>query len=233
MVPVDATETGSKTASGERETLPLPLTPKQARFVEAYLGEAKGDATRAAQLAGYKSPEKLGLQLLKTSKVRCHLPPEVVGTLPEARERTTADRPEVIDKYEAFVMAYTGDARFNAKKAAVAAGYAPSTGAGKLLHHPAIRARINAHLAAMSMSSQEVLALLAEVARRDLSECIEVRTTSKGVVTARMDASAKMKALELLGKAHGLFSERVQHSGSIRREYVIVSDPDEERGSGE
>jgi phage terminase small subunit len=233
MVDVDATETGLETATWGREPLPLPLTAKQERFVDAYLGEARGDASRAAQLAGYKRPEKLGLQLLKTAKVRRHLPPEVVGTLPEARERTTADRPVVVDKYEAFVMAYTGHARFNAKKAAVAAGYAPSTGPSKLLHHPVIRARINAHLEAMSMSSQEVLAELTEVARRDLSECIEVRTTSKGVVTARMDASAKMKALELLGKAHGLFAERVHHAGSIRREYVIVNEPAEGRGSDE
>ncbi|MEM6286630.1 MAG: terminase small subunit [Bacteroidota bacterium] len=31
-----------------------PLTEKQRRFVEAYMGEARGNATEAASLAGYK-----------------------------------------------------------------------------------------------------------------------------------------------------------------------------------
>lgn len=32
----------------------LSLTPKQSRFVEAYLGPARGNATEAARIAGYK-----------------------------------------------------------------------------------------------------------------------------------------------------------------------------------
>lgn len=32
----------------------IKLTEKQRRFVEAYMGEAKGNATQAARLAGYK-----------------------------------------------------------------------------------------------------------------------------------------------------------------------------------
>jgi phage terminase small subunit len=207
-----------------QERLPPPMTKKQRQFVDAYLGEAARDAGRAAELAGYSSPEKVGPRLLRHPKVRRHLPAEVTTSVPEAAARAEAEPPEIADSYEAFVLAYIGEARFNATRAARAAGYASaSSSARHLLRRPEIRARINEYLAATAMSAQEVLAQLAEVARRGLDECIEVRGAGKGM-TARMDASAKMKALELLGKTHGLFTERVHHSGTLTREYVIVRD---------
>ena len=36
------------------------LTEKQRKFVEAYVGEAKGNATKAARLAGYSAPRTSG-----------------------------------------------------------------------------------------------------------------------------------------------------------------------------
>ncbi len=46
------------------------LTLKQRLFVEAYLGEANGNATQAAKAAGYRHPAELGYQLLQKTSVR-------------------------------------------------------------------------------------------------------------------------------------------------------------------
>lgn len=43
----------------------MELTEKQRRFVEAYTGEAQGNATRAATLAGYTHPTTQGPRMLE------------------------------------------------------------------------------------------------------------------------------------------------------------------------
>lgn len=48
----------------------MSLTYKQRLFVEAYLGEAGGNATEAARRAGYRRPQDLGPRLVKNSQVR-------------------------------------------------------------------------------------------------------------------------------------------------------------------
>jgi hypothetical protein len=48
----------------------VDLTYKQRLFVSFYLGEANGNATKAARLAGYSSPEKQGYQLLGKTRIR-------------------------------------------------------------------------------------------------------------------------------------------------------------------
>lgn len=45
------------------------LTHKQQLFVEAYLGVAKGNATEAARLAGYKQPQMHGSRLMKNDEI--------------------------------------------------------------------------------------------------------------------------------------------------------------------
>jgi phage terminase small subunit len=45
------------------------LPEKRRRFVEAYLGEACGNATEAARIAGYQKPGQEGHRLLKTADV--------------------------------------------------------------------------------------------------------------------------------------------------------------------
>jgi phage terminase small subunit len=46
--------------------------PSRAKFVEAYLGEASGNATRAAIIAGYsaKTADRQGSRLLKSVEVQ-------------------------------------------------------------------------------------------------------------------------------------------------------------------
>lgn len=45
------------------------LTDKQKRFIEAYIGEAKMNATQAAKIAGYKKPHVQGAQNLSKLSV--------------------------------------------------------------------------------------------------------------------------------------------------------------------
>lgn len=45
------------------------LTLKQRLFVNAYIGEARGNATKAAQIAGYKDPEQAGYENKKKQEI--------------------------------------------------------------------------------------------------------------------------------------------------------------------
>lgn len=51
----------------------MALTEKQRKFVEAYMGPAKGNATEAARMAGYSGNENTlgvtGLRLLRNAKI--------------------------------------------------------------------------------------------------------------------------------------------------------------------
>lgn len=70
----------------------MRLTEKQRKFVEAYLGEAEGNATRAAELAGYKGDENtlstVGSENIRKPKIRKAI-----------RERVESD-PLVADRKE-------------------------------------------------------------------------------------------------------------------------------------
>lgn len=73
------------------------LTPKRRAFVLAYCGEAKGNATEAARIAGYAKPHPEGAQLLRKPTVRdtvnaLRIPAEEarVATVMELREMWSA-----------------------------------------------------------------------------------------------------------------------------------------------
>lgn len=112
-----------------------------------------------------------------------------------------------------FVDAYCGPARFNASKAARLAGYSEKS-AGRIGHElkntQHIRARIDAHLDANTLTAPEILHELTDVAMRALDEYVEITRYDEdgNPVAAKMDAHAKMKALELLGKARALFVDK-------------------------
>lgn len=62
----------------EEAANPRKLTEKERRFVEAYMGEAAGNGTKAAEIAGYKARSKTALAqqahyTLKKPKVRQEL----------------------------------------------------------------------------------------------------------------------------------------------------------------
>lgn len=130
-------------------------------------------------------------------------------------------------KQEAFVLAYIGEARFNATKAARIAGYSEKT-AGEQgyqqLQNPSITARIADLLKARTLTAEAVMAELADVATADWHEFLTMRTNPKTgeVIDVKMDLTNKVKSLELIGKAYGLFTERVDLSGSLTAQVELI-----------
>jgi phage terminase small subunit len=128
--------------------------------------------------------------------------------------RTTPDSNEP-DRQTAFIEAYTGVAHLNGTKAATIAGYAsPRQEATRLLAKASIRARIHKILSAHTLDAADVLAELTDVARAEWRDFVMEITNAKGeTIGVRMDLSAKMKALELLGKAYKLYVDKREDSG--------------------
>jgi phage terminase small subunit len=131
-------------------------------------------------------------------------------------------------KQEAFVLAYIGEARFNASKAAAIAGYKDPGQAGyHLKKKEEVRARIDAYLDGIALTAKEVLVELTDVASaewRDFITILEYDDDGKPL-RVKMDLTNKVKSLELLGKHHQLFSENLNISGGIEvREFVGVPD---------
>lgn len=150
-----------------------------------------------------------------------------------------SDTPEQLKplggKRKAFVEAYCGTARFNATEAARIAGYKdPGNEGWRLRKNADIRAHIDEFLTEHSLTATEILHELTDVAMRDLDEEVEVRRFGKDdngdpILSARMDASAKLKALELLGKHQVLFTDKRELAGpdgSALRIEVVYADLD-------
>ena len=103
---------------------------------------------------------------------------------------------ELTNKQRAFVSAYLGEHLFNATRSAEAAGYAGNNGTLAVvgfdnLRKPNIRAEIEAHMADLAMSADEVLARIAAHAKDN-------------------DKQTSLRALEMLARAGGLFRDRVE-----------------------
>lgn len=128
-------------------------------------------------------------------------------------------------KQVAFVAAYLhgdeeGNGRFNATKAAISAGYAAkqaSTRGWELRQNPIVSARIAEELENRVMSGDAVLAELADVATADWRDFLIIKTNPKTgeAVEVKMDLSAKIKALELLGKHQQLFTDKLHLTGEV------------------
>jgi phage terminase small subunit len=133
---------------------PKRLTAKQLRFIAAYLGEAKGNGTAAARIAGYKDAQQ---------------------------------------------SAY--DVKTNLE----------------------VRAAIDAQLTAETLSAAEVLHHLTDVGMAEWHEFVEVIVNPRTGKTmkVRMDLTNKVKALELLGKFHKLFTDKSEATSNVLiREYT-------------
>jgi phage terminase small subunit len=136
----------------------------------------------------------------------------IVSTLSTMEPLTT--------KEKAFVLAYIGEGRFNATRAATMAGYSERTAraqGSEILARPRVAAAVRTALSERALTSEAVLAELSAIARAPWEEFVTVRTNPKTgeVLETRMDLTAKVRALELLAKAHGLLTDRVQISGRL------------------
>lgn len=111
------------------------------------------------------------------------------------------------DRRQRFVNAYLGEAAGNASKAAVLAGYSDKAArqiGSRLLTYADVRQAIDAKQQALAeqsgMTAEKVITELATLAQ---------------VTPDKVTASDKIKALELLGKAHGLFKDVSKGEGRI------------------
>jgi phage terminase small subunit len=112
---------------------------------------------------------------------------------------------ELNHKQQLFVEAYLGVANGNATEAARIAGYKqPHSQGPRLLENVEIASRVAARVDDAAMTADAVLSELAAVAR------IKWDADPKAVQN-------KVRALELLGKHHKLFTEKqeVEHSGTV------------------
>ena len=135
-----------------------------------------------------------------------------------------ADEKRLTPKQQRFIAAYLGEAKGNATAAARIAGYKdPESSAHESKQNPAIRAQIDAQLAAETLSAAEVLHHLTDVGVAEWHEFVEVIVNPRTGETmkVRMDLTNKVKALELLGKYHKLFTDKSEATSNVLiREYT-------------
>ncbi|MGI8494361.1 MAG: terminase small subunit [Pyrinomonadaceae bacterium] len=118
-------------------------------------------------------------------------------------------------KQRLFCEAYIGPANGNARTAARMAGYsgddnALSSRAFELMRNPKIAELIGVRVEEAVMQSNEVLSELSTIAKADWQNFVEIRRDKEGeIISATLKLSDKIKSLELLGKYHKLFSDRV------------------------
>lgn len=144
--------------------------------------------------------------------------------------------PTITNKQQAFVDAYLRC--LNATEAAREASYAhPNKQGPRLLVNVGIARAIAAAMAERAMSANEVLDRLAAQARGSFEDFLDeensldlakarqdgklglikkltVRQTRYGTETA-IELHDQQGALHLLGKAHGLFTDRTEHTGDV------------------
>lgn len=130
-------------------------------------------------------------------------------------------------KQKAFVDAYIGEARFNATRAALMAGYAERSArqsGSDLLSNPVIAARISDELKRRAMPGEAVLAELTDIATAEWRDYIQIKTNPKTgeTIEVSMDLGAKVKALEILAKAHGLLTDKIDLTGTMTSTVELV-----------
>lgn len=158
---------------------------------------------------------------------------------------------DLTDHQRAFIEEYL--TCWNATQAAKRAGYTGSydvlrVTASETLRKPEVRAAIEARLAEKAMTADEVLARMAEIARGSMADFITVngrtrldfkkaevtgklfliRSYSKGPRGTKIELYSALEALVQLGKAHGLFTEKVDvtSGGQPIKGYMVVSPDD-------
>lgn len=145
-----------------------------------------------------------------------------------------------------FISEYLKD--FNGSAAAVRSGYRgkPNVIAARLLANASIKAEIERQIAERAMGADEVLQRLAEMARGDLGDAIASFPAGRGSISmvdwdklvkagkthlvkkfkvtkdgVEIELHDPQRALELLGKHHHLFTERVEHTGSDGNDILV------------
>jgi phage terminase small subunit len=122
---------------------------------------------------------------------------------------------ELTQRQRLFVEAYIGACNGNAREAARAAGYSGDDNAlsqrgFELVRNPKIAELVGVRVQEAVMRANEVLSELSAIAKADWKDFLEIRRDKEGeIISATLKLSDKIKSLELLGKYHKLFSDRV------------------------
>lgn len=145
---------------------------------------------------------------------------------------------DLTTKQKRFVDEYVGGANGNATQAAKRAGYSEKTARSvghENLTKPDIQAAITERLDQLAMPAGEVLARLADISRGSLLDFMEIlpggswrldlekaaregklhllHEVSEGQYGPKIKLHDPLTALGLLGRRHGLFVDRQEHSG--------------------
>lgn len=202
------------------------LDAKRRRFVDAYLGEARFNAVRAAEIAGYSTPKKQG------SRVRNH--PLVAAAIEEQLDEFAMSAKEVLTHLAAIGRGSLGDfVDVNPEYLEPTAEmYRPGDrcprcvkerpAAVTVLQHGTVKDLVT------SAERQELLCplcmegwkppvvdpwrlnLVKAQQQNQLHLLSELSFTECG---PKIKLHDRLKALELLGKTHRLFVDRQEHSG--------------------
>jgi phage terminase small subunit len=122
---------------------------------------------------------------------------------------------ELTQKQRLFVEAYIGACNGNARESARMAGYsgddnALSQRAFELVRNPKIAELIGVRVQEAVMAANEVLSELSAIAKADWQNFLEIRRDNEGEpISATLKLADKIRTLELLGKYHKLFSDRI------------------------
>jgi phage terminase small subunit len=151
---------------------------------------------------------------------------------PPKEKKLTPKQRKFINEYFACSM--------NASRAARRAGYKTRQSGAENMSNPVIRAEIDRIYNETAMSGLEALARLSEQARADIADVTDAEgllnmrkaqrngktgliksithttTIIKGVETrtVKVELHDTQKALQLIGKQHGLFVDRTEHTGA-------------------
>ena len=106
----------------------------------------------------------------------------------------------------------------NATQAAIDAGYSKKTARSqgqRLLTDVDIRQLVENRVTEAAMSADEVLHELSDIGRADWREFLEIRRDKEGdIIDATLRLTDKLKALELVGKHHRLFTDKTELTGA-------------------
>jgi phage terminase small subunit len=159
---------------------------------------------------------------------------------------------------ELFVRQYVLD--LNATKAAMRAGYSKKTArvqGSALLIRPAIqaavKARMDRRMEKVDVKTDEILALMRKFAFTDLSGVIEIRggktyISDTAVLTedqmaciseikqtadgVQVKLISREKMIELLGRHMGMFTDKLEHSGSLKVAHTMTDEELERIAAG-
>lgn len=128
------------------------------------------------------------------------------------------DGTRLTEKELLFVENYVGEARFSAQKAyALTMGYRVDTGrtGAKWLKKPHISAAIKDRLNINGLSAEAALQELRDVALAEYRDLIEVKMRNGEVVDARIDLAPKVRALEIILRAHNKLDNKTAAQAAI------------------